>query len=251
MSISEIQRRNTMKICTRLVLGIMIIVLIISSNAYAEKFLRPEKPDVTKVLDIDKEQKVNGFAGMPAHLVIETLTGDDFMVDRDYLYRAIYKAFNHRRPDAMAYARQYLSSRLVQDRENYAAAQFREFHLAKRILEVFPDDAVAILLSLYGESRDAVAGNVIRAAGQIAGREEIDNLLIQALNNTSHYEEKKPDLNGYPMRVCDLAYNQIVLRYKIRNVVRTISPAHRPEVRDSYIDVLKGLLRQGGGTYNE
>jgi hypothetical protein len=240
-----------MKLSTRIIFSTMAFVLVISANAYGEKFSKPERPDVRKDLGVEKEQKINQLALMPVEKVIIMLTDDEFTMDRDLLYKAIYKAFDERKPEAMAYARQYLSSRLVQDRENYAAAQFREFNLAKRILEVFPDDAVAVLISLYGASRDAVTGNVIRAAGQIAGREEIDNLLIQALDNRSHYEEEKPDLNGYPMRVCDLAYNQIVLRYKIRNVVRTISPAHRPEVRDSHIDILKGLLLQGGGTYNE
>ena len=44
------------------------------------------------------------------------------------------------------------------------------------------------------------------------------------------------------MRICDVAYNQLVLRYRIKNVLRTIGPIYRPENRDYHISVLKGRL---------
>lgn len=44
------------------------------------------------------------------------------------------------------------------------------------------------------------------------------------------------------MRICDLAYNQLVLRYRLKNVLRTIGPVHRIETQDSHIEILKGKL---------
>ena len=45
-----------------------------------------------------------------------------------------------------------------------------------------------------------------------------------------------------PLRVCDVAYNLIVLHYGIQNVLRTIGTVHRIEVRDYHIDKLKGIF---------
>ena len=68
-------------------------------------------------------------------------------------------------------------------------------------------------------------------------------LLIQALDDKSVYEEENPEVpSAYLCASVMLAYNQLVLRYKIRNVLRTISPAHRIEDRDYHIGVMKGML---------
>ena len=55
-------------------------------------------------------------------------------------------------------------------------------------------------------------------------------------------EEKLPESVGDPLRVCDVAYNQIVLHFEIQNVLRTIGTVHRIEVRDYHIDKLKAIF---------
>ena len=84
--------------------------------------------------------------------------------------------------------------------------------------------------------------NIIRVSGGVSGGPEIRQLLIQALSDTTFCEEETPDSVGERMRICDVAYNQLVLRYGIRNVLRTISPAHRINNRDYHISILKGML---------
>jgi len=118
----------------------------------------------------------------------------------------------------------------------------RDFTIVKRMFETFPEDATLMLVSRYGRSDAVTKGNIIQAAGNIAGGQDIRALLIQALDEKSVYEEENPNSVGKPMRICDLAYNQLVLRYKIRHVLRTISPAHRIEDRDYHIGILKGML---------
>jgi hypothetical protein len=99
-----------------------------------------------------------------------------------------------------------------------------------------------MLVSRYGESGTVTKGNIIQAAGSVAGGQEIRRLLTQALDDSSVYEEENPDAIGSPLRICDLAYNQLVLRYNIRNVLRTISPSHSIKNRDHHIGILKGVL---------
>jgi len=81
----------------------------------------------------------------------------------------------------------------------------------------------------------------------VAGGQEIKHLLIEALDDVASYGELAPDDMGEPLRVCDMAYNQLVLRYSIRNVHRTIGPGNIIETRDQLIDILKGVIQKGGG----
>jgi hypothetical protein len=45
---------------------------------------------------------------------------------------------------------------------------------------------------------------------------------------------------GDPLRVCDMAYNQLRLRYaeELVDLPRAIGNSHRMEIRDDYIDDL-------------
>jgi len=99
-----------------------------------------------------------------------------------------------------------------------------------------------MLVSLYERGDAVTKGNIIQAAGNMAGGGEIRKLMIRALDDTSAYEEENPDSPGEPLRICDVAYNQLVLRYTITNVLRTISPLHSIATRDYHIAILKGML---------
>jgi hypothetical protein len=68
------------------------------------------------------------------------------------------------------------------------------------------------------------------------------SILKEALEDKSVCEETLPETLGDPLRVCDEAYNQIVLHFGIQNVLRTIGTVHKIEVRDYHIDKLKGIF---------
>ena len=47
---------------------------------------------------------------------------------------------------------------------------------------------------------------------------------------------------GEPLRICDVAYNQLVLRYNVKGVLRVIGTIHKIDVRNYHIEKLKALL---------
>jgi hypothetical protein len=55
-------------------------------------------------------------------------------------------------------------------------------------------------------------------------------------------EETLPESLGDPLRLCDVAYNQIVLHFEIQNALRTIGTVHKIEIRDYHIDKVKGIF---------
>ena len=116
-----------------------------------------------------------------------------------------------------------------------------DIYLAKKFVEVFPDESGPILLDLYGRGDATTKGNVVRVSGRMAGK-IARNILVTALDDKTFSGPEDPEVDGPPMRVCDLAYNQLVLRYRIRNVLRTIGPIDRIENRDYHINNLKGRL---------
>lgn len=120
--------------------------------------------------------------------------------------------------------------------------QTRDLYVAKKILQVFPEEAVNDLQDLYRMGDPITRRNVLYAAGKMAGGQAVQNMLIEALDDKSFSEESDPEMIGEPLRICDAAYNQLVLRYRIRNVLRAIGNAHRIEVRDYHIDILKDLI---------
>ena len=225
--------------------GIAIIILmipfVISSNALGET-REPARPNVNKMFDVQKEERINELAGLPVRGAFERMKAIEYLSDKDLMYKAVNKAFHNRKSEALMLARNYMGLPLTEVVGDKVISSGGDFLVAKRIFETFPEDATPLLVSLYEQGDAVTRGNIIRAVGNIAGGQEIRKLLIQALDDTAVYEEENPDSSGKPMRICDLAYNQLVLRYNVRNVLRSISPAHRLENRDHHIGVLKGML---------
>ena len=115
-------------------------------------------------------------------------------------------------------------------------------YVAKQILQVFPKMATRELLKMYKNADSITRGNIIRAAGNVAGGSKIKKLLIRALDDKEFCEYKYLEMEGEPLRVCDVAYNQLVLRYEINDALRTIGTEFRVEVRDYHIDNLKKMV---------
>ena len=204
--------------------------------------VEPQRPDINKTFSQEKEAKIQALKSLGTEEAFERLMDSDFMINRDLTYKAIYIAYMDRKAEAISLAQAYLMSPLIEYVDGRQVSIVREFNVAKKIFEVFPDEATPILINLYKRSDEIARGNIIRALGEVSGGPSIKDLLVKALDNKSFAEEEAPDMSGEPLRVCDMAYNQMVLRYGVRNVLRTISPAHKIEMRDYHINILKGLI---------
>ena len=173
----------------------------------------------------------------------ERLHHADFFADEDLLNKGIDRAFGFRRREATSFAKEYLSSGRTAGETKERREQVLDLYLAKKILQVFPDEAVKDLQELYLIGDPATKRNVLCAAGMMADGQAIaQKILVEALDDKSFCEEDEPEMLGDPLRICDVAYNQLVLRYKIRNVLRAIGNTHRITTRDYHIARLKQLL---------
>jgi hypothetical protein len=218
----------------------LVVGCLASLVAVAGAF-EPQKPDVSRVFDNKKEGVINKTSTLPTAEVLERLKGVDFIGEDEYLSKTIYRSFRHRKDEGIDLSMQILSlpqREIVNGIEVYRA---KDLYIGKKMFEVFPVESIPKLLKLYETGDATTRGNVIRVSGSLVGP-EITALLVNALDDKTYCDPEDPEIEGRPLRICDVAYNQLVLRYRIKNVLRTIGPIHRPENRDYHIAVLKGRL---------
>jgi hypothetical protein len=201
------------------------------------------RPLADQPLGADKEAKIDDIKGLSIKETFEKLKGVDFLNDDELLNRAIFRTFSHRKSETIDFATNYLKVPVIEFIDGQVVSRGDDFTVAKKIFEVFPEESTRILLDLYELSDAVTKGNIIRASGNIADNSKaIRNLLIKALDDKTFCDEENPETLGEPLRICDVAYNLLVLRYKIRNVLRTIGPVFSIQVRDYHIEILKGIL---------
>ena len=189
--------------------------------------------------------KFAGMADMGVKQAFNKLQNPEFLSNDSFMQEAVRVSFGHRRRQAMDLACNYLRLPREEHVEGKSFTREMDFHVAKSVLQAFPEEGLARLRALYASTRDAVTrGNVVLALGGMGSDPRALQLLLNALEEKEFYGGSDSDAVGYPMRVCDLAYNQIVAQYEIRGVLRTIGSGHRISVRDDHIQRLRQLAPQ-------
>jgi hypothetical protein len=220
-------RRNM--ITMHVLVGFVCFALGIANAA------EPKRPNVDQVFSPEKEERISQLAEFSVQTVFENLKGPDFTAEEEYLNKAVQRAFNGRNAEAVQLALGYVKSGQIQKMPDGP----QQLYVAKKVLEVFADEALESLLDLYGSGGPKVRRNVIYVVGQMAGGEPVRALLIHALEDTSSCEDVLEETIGDPMRICDVAYNQLVIRYRVQGVLRAIGTSHSIMVRDHHIGILK------------
>lgn len=195
----------------------------------------PGRPRIDQIFSPEKEARINQLAGYSLEDAWEGLKSDDFISEEDYLNKAVHVAFAAKSGDAVEMALRYVRSGSVQKDAEGA----RNLYMARKICEVFPDEALEPLLDLYNNGGPKIRKNVIYVLGQLAGGEPVRALLVHALDDTAYCEDVSDESVGDPLRVCDVAYNQLIIRYNIQDVLRVIGTLHKLEVRDFHIQKLR------------
>lgn len=225
-------------------IGFIMTMFFATALAVSVSAREPEKPVVDYPLESHREAKIVGLDGLKPKEVVQKLKDIDFVIDEPSLHKAIFKAFKHRRTEAVNLALEYLQLSPVGMDDGTPLNRNTELFIAKKILQVFPEEAVAPLLELYKNGDTTTKANILRASGSLPGGEAIRNLLVQALEDKSATEEgQHPEAVGTPLRLCDIAYNQLVLREDMRDILRTIGTTHRIETRDHNIEILQGRVK--------
>ena len=204
------------------------------------------QPDVNYILDTKKEKAIQGLEGLSIPQAFKRLKSVDMLTNEMFLNRAVFYAFQHRQKAAVALALNAMKQKTYQQSKNGVVnSRGVDVYVSSKVFEMFPDKAIGHLLKLYQHGDPITRSNIVRASGEIANHQSIRQLLITALDDKGVIEEEEQieSVGYYSMRVCDEAYNQIVLKYKIKSVLRTISPAHKIETRDYHIEKLKQILQ--------
>jgi hypothetical protein len=216
---------------TIMALSAVLVCLAVGIASAAE----PGRPNVDQVFSPEKEARIGQLAGLSVQEVFQDLRAPEFISEDEVMSKAIHVAFQGREAEAVRVALGYVRSEMTQKGPEGP----QNLYVARKVLQVFPDDAVDSLLDLYSSGGPKVRRNVIYVMGEMAGGDVVKALLLRALDDTAFCEEALPETVGEPLRICDVAYNQLVIRYKVQDVLRTIGTGHSMEVRDHHIAVLK------------
>jgi hypothetical protein len=220
---------------------VLLVIACLAAVVTVTKASEHPNPDTRRIFDDKTEDKINKTSILGSTEAFERLKEVDFIVADDRLNKAIYKTFDHRKNEGIgiSFAKLSLPEREIVD--GRVIHRTRDLYIGKKIFEAFPEESIPGLLKLYERGDSTTRGNVIRVSGNLPGP-AVAGLLIRALDDKTYCEQEDPETDGPPMRICDLAYNQLVLRHQIKNVLRTIGPVHRLENREYHISVLKGRL---------
>jgi len=178
----------------------------------------------------------------PASRVFDLLRRPEFVQNEPMSRRIVLAAFSHRREPAIEYALEQLTRPLIDRNEELRVSRIRGVLAARRILEAFPEQAVPRLLADYEKATVATKGNLLRASGKLTLREPVKALLLRTLADSTVCDDATWQVGGDPLRLCDVAYNQLVLQCGISGVVRTLCPSHTITARDYQIQILKAKL---------
>jgi hypothetical protein len=204
------------------------------------------KIDVSYTLDTEKEKIIRDLGALPVHQAFKRLKRSDILSNERFLNKAVFYAFQNRRSTAVAFALNAMQQQLYSyTADGRPINRGVNVYIAGKVFAMFPGEAISPLIRQYQRGDAITRANTIRASGAIANQPRIRHLFATALDDKAFYEREEGfESVDIPMRVCDHAYNQIVLHYQIKSVLRTISPVQRIEARNYHIEELKKVLKE-------
>ena len=219
----------------KMILRIVSIIFLCGLTFFA--FMTQSDGRETRV-DPIKEAKIQQLTNLSTEDVFQNLKREDFFYDNEFLKRGIGRAFKNRKKEGVRFAISYIQT----GKKTRDVEKAKNFHVAKKILQTFPDESQGYLAELYSSGDPGIRRNVVIIVAGMPSSDFTRSILTNALEDKSVCEEQLSESVGDPLRVCDVTYNQIVLHYGIQNVLRTIGTVHRIELRDYHIDKLKGIF---------
>ncbi|MCG2711507.1 MAG: hypothetical protein L6416_04180 [Candidatus Omnitrophica bacterium] len=223
-------------------MSLILLLAMLTFSCVNVKAQEPTRPAVDSSFDDALESTIQQLTTMAVSDVFEKAKSIEFINNEDLLHKAIFVAFNDRKAEAINFALNRLQLRKTEFRDGKLITRTEDFYIIKKLFQVFPEEAARRTLEVYNGSSVIMKSNIVECLGLVAGGDSVRNLLVNALEDQTFYEEENEEMDGIPMRICDMAYNQLVLRYEIKDVLRVIGPTHKIEVRDYHIDILKNKL---------
>lgn len=208
-------------------------------------FSQPRIPALIDRLTPAREAKIGELQNLSFGEALEKLRDVEFSFNLSYLQAGVLAALGDKRTEAVDWALEELRAPKKEVVEGNIVVEMTDFNLAKVILRAFSQESLPGLVSLYDSSDPLARRNVLWVLSGIPGEGVIWTMMVGALDDQRICQEGEGDTDGRPLRVCDEAYNQIVLRCRITNGLRTIGPVHSLEARNYHIGELKKMLGVG------
>ena len=226
--------------------SLIVLIMCISSFLILSDMVdafEPIRPETNLVLPNSKEDKIKQIKKLPIEDSYNQIKDIILLYDEDYTHKAVYESFKNRKKQAINYALDKLkASPYFYEMET--PIRNIDHDVSKRIFEIFPNESTTNILKAYESSDLATKINIIKAIGNIEDNESrvIKRLFLAALEDKTEFDLEKTEITGESMRICDYTYNQLVYRYRIKKVLRSIGNFHSIETREYHIERLKNHL---------
>ena len=189
------------------------------------------------------EEPVN-LQDMEISDVFHLLCDDKYLYNKKRMKKLVNQAFKNRQESVIEHAIAILDEPMNIGEGEWLVSNY-QFRVAEEVLISLNKKALRRMLEKYEISDSLTKGNIIHVVSKFDNNDRrIRDLLSNALEDNSFCEEEDDTIGGTPLRVCDVAYNELVLRYDIQEVPRTIGSIHRVTVRDEQIKNLKKILKK-------
>lgn len=196
-------------------------------------------------LDPARQRRLRGLAACPTTLLPRRLRSPEYLASAALLRLAARTGYERRPSEGLAMAIGVLTdlaaSPLAADART-RTTQSERWAVARAVLTAFPEAAVPRLIELYDGGDAVTQGLVLQAMGPIDDDGAVDAVLLAALEDRRPCDRGAGESLGEPLRLCDVAYNQIVLRHGLRGVQRVLGSSHRIAVRDDQIATLLRVI---------
>ncbi|MCK9276018.1 MAG: hypothetical protein M0P57_13110 [Syntrophales bacterium] len=221
---------------------IVLSILVLSMAAIVSNAAEPVRPSVDYEFTPETDTEIKNLETLPVENAFDALKKVEFITNEKAMNKAVYVAFNRSENAAIAHALNQLRIPAMQNVDGRLVKRTDSLYVAKKIFHIFPEESTDDLINLYESGNETTKANILYVLGRMPGGDAVRETLISALDDRSLCEELHPEIAGLPLRICDIAYNELVLRYDIRDVLRTLGNIHRAEVRDYHIAMLKDVV---------
>lgn len=206
-------------------------LMILSGYSWATETSFSKEQRQQRIDELSRDTVDNDFAALQEIFV----AGDK--EDRE---EGIKKAFGHRRSEAIDLARKKIKApEKIAVEGGRKVINASPFNMAADIAAAFPDDSLPILLNDYKTGDGATKSNILRAIARAGDDASINDLLTKALDDKTFVSQPSSEIPEPPMRVCDVAYNELLFRYQINSELAPVGLIHTLAKRDERIQRLK------------
>lgn len=197
---------------------------------------------ITYTMSSSQASNIAEMNSLPVPQILDQLEDVNY-TDDDLMTNAIAGSLSNKEQQAIDQSMQRIKSFDTKNNKPFSYRKSRDFYVSKKVLNFFADVSKDKLIAEYNNNNDPIIrGKIVNASGEMTDMQSIRNMLIKALDDKSTCQSADPEITGWPLRVCDAAYNQFILNDNYEDMLRAIGTGLPIEDREYHINLLKQRL---------